>query len=112
MKELAYVYILAGDSKRLYIGLTTTLQQRVWQHKNGYFQDSFTARYNIHRLVYFERFGDIHTAIAREKQLKRWSRIKKIQLIVASNPDWRDLSAEWGKPTKPFSGELRPPATF
>ena|ERR1700722_14182912 len=112
MEEPSYVYILSSKSKRLYVGLTTTLQQRIWQHKNGYFEDSFTARYNIHDLVYYERFGDIYTAIAREKQLKRWSRIKKIQLIVASNPDWRDLSSDWGKPTKPFDGKLRPRTSF
>jgi putative endonuclease len=112
MDKGGYVYILAGDSKRLYIGVTSGTEYRMWQHKNDIFPGSFTARYNIHRLVYFERFTDIRAAIAREKQLKRWSRIKKIQLIVASNPDWRDLSAEWGKPTEPFSGVLRPPTGF
>jgi putative endonuclease len=112
MDAPSYVYILSGDSKCLYIGMTTKLEQRVWQHKNGIFPDSFTARYNIHRLVYIERFTNIHAAIAREKQLKRWSRVKKVQLIVAQDPDWHDLSAEWGKPTEPFSGKLRPPTGF
>ena len=109
---IAYVYILSGDSKRLYIGVTTEIEVRILQHKTNRFPDSFTARYNIKRLVYFERFGDIHEAIAREKQLKRWSRIKKIALIVGSNPDWRDLSVDWGKPVKPSDGKLRPPTTF
>ena len=107
-----YVYILSSDSKRLYIGVTSKLEKRVRQHKEEFFPDCFTARYNVKRLVYYERFGHIEAAIAREKQLKRWSRIKKVQLIVRTNPDWRDLSEEWGKPTEPFSGELRPPTTF
>ena len=98
MDEYAYVYILASGFKQLYIGLTTELEKRVWQHKNGAFPGSFTERYNVKNLVYYERYGLIHTAIAREKQLKRWSRVKKIRLIVESNPTWRDLSLEWGKP--------------
>ena len=84
----------------------------MWQHKNYIYPESFSARYDIHRLVYLERFSDINEAIGREKQLKRWSRIKKIRLIVANNPDWRDLNAEWGKPVEPFSGVLRPPTGF
>ena len=106
MQELAYVYILASGFKHLYIGLTTELEKRVWQHKNGAFEGSFTDRYNIRELVYFERFGNIHSAIAREKQLKRWSRVKKIRLIVAENPTWRDLSADWGKPVEPYREPL------
>jgi putative endonuclease len=102
MDELAYVYILASGFKHLYIGVTTEIEARVWKHKNGAFPGSFTDRYNIHSLVYFERFTDIRAAIAREKQLKRWSRVKKIRLIVAENPAWRDLSADWGKPVEPF----------
>jgi putative endonuclease len=112
MIELGYVYILASGFKHLYIGVTSELEQRVWQHKNGAFPGSFTDRYNIKNLVYFERFGDMPTAIAREKQLKRWSRIKKIRLIVAKNPYWRDLSEDWGKPTKLFDGKLREPSGF
>jgi putative endonuclease len=71
--------------------------QRVWQHKNGTFE-GFTCRYKIDRLVYFERYGDIRLASAREKAIKGWLRVKKVQLIVSQNPEWRDLSAEWGKP--------------
>jgi putative endonuclease len=112
MIECAYVYILASGFKRLYIGVTSNLEHRIWQHKNGEFPVSFTEQYNIKHLVYFERFGDMLTAIAREKQLKRWSRVKKIRLIVAANPDWRDLSQEWGKPAKPFDGSLREPVGF
>ncbi|MBB5065118.1 GIY-YIG nuclease family protein [Granulicella mallensis] len=102
MREFAYVYILASGFKRLYIGVTSSIEKRIFEHKNGAFHGSFTERYNIKYLVYFERFSDIQVAIAREKQLKRWSRIKKIRLIVAANPDWKDLSEEWGKPIEPF----------
>ena len=98
----AYVYILASSFKRLYVGVTTGLEKRVWEHKNDMHPDSFTSRYRIDRLVYFERFGDIQAAIAREKQLKGLLRSKKIALIVASNPAWKDLSLEWGRPVEPF----------
>ena len=102
MREFGYVYILASGFKHLYIGVTSSIEQRIFDHKNGKFPGSFTDRYNINQLVYFERYVDIRAAIAREKQLKRWSRIKKIRLIVATNPDWKDLSEEWGKPIEPF----------
>jgi putative endonuclease len=71
MPEISYVYILASGFKHLYIGVTTDLEVRVQQHKNGSYPDSFTARYNIKNLVYFERFAELHSAITREKQLKR-----------------------------------------
>ena len=113
MQEISYVYILASGLKHLYIGVTTELENRIQQHKNGSYANSFTARYKINRLVYFERFADLHSAITREKQLKRWSRIKKIRLIVEENPAWRDLSEDWGKPVKPFREEdVRPPVGF
>ena len=92
------VYILASSFKHLYIGFTTNLEQRIWQHKNHTFPDGFTARYRIDHLVYFERFGLITRGIAREKELKGWRRSKKIALIIANNPDWTDLSNDWGKP--------------
>ncbi len=113
MQEISYVYILASGFKHLYIGVTTELELRVLQHKNGSSPTSFTARYNIRDLVYFERFADVHSAIAREKQLKRWSRIKKIRLIVAENPTWRDLSEDWVKPIEPFrEQDLKRPVSF
>jgi putative endonuclease len=105
MDEFAYVYILANGFKRLYIGVTTNLQERIWEHKNHIYPGSFTARYNITQLVYFERYSLITTAIAREKELKGWLRIRKIALIVGENPTWKDLSAEWGKPLGPWSAE-------
>ncbi len=112
MEKLSYVYSLSSSFKHLYIGVTSDLQRRIAQHKNGTSSAAFTERYNIKTLVYFERFAMMPEAIAREKQLKRWSRIKKIQLIVANNPTWRDLSSEWGQPVAAFAGELRAPCRF
>lgn len=103
MEKPGHVYILASGFKHLYIGVTSNIEKRIWQHKNGIYAAAFTERYNIRQLVYLERFASMPTAIAREKQLKRWSRIKKIRLIIANNPDWRDLSLEWGKPIEPCS---------
>ena len=77
MDEIAYVYIMSSSFQKLYIGVTSEIEIRVKQHKNSSDPDSHTARYRIDKLVYFERFGMITAAIAREKQLKRWSRIKK-----------------------------------
>ncbi|KTD33919.1 GIY-YIG nuclease family protein [Legionella israelensis] len=93
MKE-SYVYILA--SKRhgtLYIGLTSNLIKRVWEHKNKCVP-GFTSRYNVAVLVYYEIFNDITLAAAREKRLKEWKRQWKIELIEKMNPDWRDLYHE------------------
>jgi putative endonuclease len=101
--EQAYVYILASSFQRLYIGITTEIEVRVRQHKNHAYPNSFTSRYNIDKLVYLERYALVTTAIAREKQLKRWSRIKKLRLIVSQNPTWQDLSEEWGKPITPYT---------
>jgi len=87
-----YIYILA--SKRngtLYIGVTNSLFRRSFQHKLKENPKSFTARYNVTRLVYFETYGYIQDAIQREKQLKKWKRQWKIELIEKENPTWRDL---------------------
>ncbi len=75
----------------LYTGVTNDLENRVFQHKAKQI-DGFTKKYNIHRLVYFEAFGDIRDAIAREKQIKGWLRAKKVALIESVNPRWRELS--------------------
>jgi putative endonuclease len=88
------VYILTNRSKTLYTGVTSKMEQRVWQHKHHVLR-GFTANYKIDRLVYFERYSSIHSAIAREKQIKGYTRLKKIALIVSQNPTWKDLSAEW-----------------
>jgi putative endonuclease len=85
------VYILA--SKRngtLYIGVTGDLVKRIWEHKQN-FAEGFTSRYGVHVLVYFEMHDDIAEAIRREKQLKKWKRSWKIELIEKTNPEWRDL---------------------
>jgi len=107
MTEYAYVYILASGFRKLYIGITTNLPQRIFEHKQKKDPDSHTSRYNINQLVYFERFATITAAIGREKQLKGWLRIRKLELIIATNPAWRDLSLDWGTHLAPFN-----PATF
>ena len=91
-ERLYYVYILA--SKRngtLYVGVTNSLFRRSFQHKLKENPKSFTAKYNVDKLVYFETYGDIYEAIYREKQLKKWKRAWKIALIEKENPAWRDL---------------------
>ena len=95
VEEYAYVYILANGFRKLYIGITTELEIRVRQHKQRRDPKCHTARYNINRLVYFDRFTTVTAAIAREKQLKGWSRAKKIALIEKINPTWQDLSKDW-----------------
>jgi putative endonuclease len=93
MQRQFYVYILSSYTQRLYIGITSDLEGRVWQHRNKAFE-GHSAKYNIDRLVYVERYERADDAIAREKQLKNWSRQKKIDLIVRENPNWRDLAVE------------------
>lgn len=78
----------------LYVGVTSDLLKRVWEHKNNKFPNSFTARYQLHKLVYYEAFHSIEEAIAREKQIKAGSRGKKEELIDKINPTRKDLSAE------------------
>jgi putative endonuclease len=87
------VYILTNRSRTLYVGVTNNLHRRVWEHKFGRGSE-FCQRYKIDRLVYYEGFDDVRNAIDREKRIKGWLRIKKIQLIVAVNPSWSDLSEE------------------
>jgi putative endonuclease len=90
-----WVYILTNRvNGTLYIGVTNSLERRMWEHKNGK-NDGFTKRYGLNRLVYFEEFRDVTNAIARESQLKGWLRRRKIALIEAENPGWDDLSAGW-----------------
>jgi putative endonuclease len=88
------VYIVGSLSGTLYIGVTNDLLRRLWQHKHKA-ADGFTARYGVDRLLYFERYRYIRNAIAREKQLKGWTRAKKIALIESMNAEWRDLSKQW-----------------
>jgi putative endonuclease len=89
-----FVYIMTNRSRTLYIGVTNNLVRRVREHKTG-IGSGFTAKYKLDRLVYFERFQDVHNAIEREKRIKGWLRIKKIALIISVNPVWKDLSEEW-----------------
>ncbi len=91
-----WVYILSSKTGTLYVGVTSNIYQRVLQHKTKEFS-GFAARYGCERLVHLEEFGHISSAIDREKELKGWRRSKKIALIEANNPDWRDLAAGWGK---------------
>ncbi len=91
MSKQFYIYILA--SKRngtLYIGVTSNLPQRIWQHKNNQF-DGFCKKYNVKQLVYFEQHETAESAITREKQLKKWNRAWKLKLIEKENPQWEDL---------------------
>lgn len=90
-----YVYMMASYNQVLYIGMTNDLQRRVYQHKTKAHPDSFAARYNVNRLVYFETFNDVQDAITREKQIKAWRREKKLALLETENPHWKDLSLEW-----------------
>jgi putative endonuclease len=90
-----YVYIMASFRQTLYVGVTNDLRRRVYQHKTTADPASFTSRYNVDRLVHFEVFNDVKDAIAREKQIKSWRRSKKITLIEAENPRWKDLSLDW-----------------
>ena len=94
-----YVYMMASRSRTLYIGFTSALEIRVEQHKTDVY-DGFSKQYQCHRLVYFECYDDVHRAIAREEQLKRWSLIKKLWPIERNNPAWYDLSEDWSKPIK------------
>jgi len=90
MKQPA-VYILASQRNgTLYIGVTSNLRERVWQHKQE-MNDGFTKDYKVHTLVYYELHMDMLAAIGREKQLKKWNRTWKLRLIEEGNPTWRDL---------------------
>ncbi len=94
MTKQHYVYIVSSyQNKKTYIGVTSDLQKRVWQHKNKVIE-GHTEKYNKDRLVYFEIFEDIEEAIKREKQLKNWHRPWKINLIEEKNPNWDDLFEE------------------
>ncbi len=87
-----YVYILCNEKKTvLYVGVTNNLSRRLEEHKS-YAVDGFTKKYRVRILIYAESFGDIKAAIAREKQIKHWSRAKKVFLINTLNPEWEELT--------------------
>jgi putative endonuclease len=90
------VYIVASLSGTLYIGVTSNLERRVWEHKNGRFE-GFSSQHHCDRLVYCEEFSNVLSAIAREKQLKGWRRSKKVALIESKNLRWADLAEKCGR---------------
>ena len=91
MKKSYFVYILTNfEETTFYIGVTSNLQKRIWEHKNK-IVEGFTKKYNVNRLVYYEQTEDVETALNREKQLKRWHRQWKINLIKEFNPEMKDL---------------------
>ena len=92
--QLFYTYIMSNNSMTLYTGTTNDIRVRAAQHKCGRGSE-FTARYHFDRLVWFEETQDVRVAIAREKQIKGWTRKRKIALVKSTNPGWRDLSADW-----------------
>ena len=89
-----YVYIMGSESGTLYVGITSNIKRRVYEHKNHLIQ-GFTNKYNVERLLYFKVIGDPASAIGREKQIKSWRREKKVALIDSTNPSWEDLSEDW-----------------
>ena len=95
MRRVFYVYILASDTRELYIGITNNLFRRVAEHRNGADPYSYVFRHATTRLVYVEAAGEARDAIRREKQLKGWTRRRKIALIEETNPAWEDLAAGW-----------------
>jgi len=90
-----YVYLLTNwNNKVMYVGVTNDLERRTYEHRNKLVK-GFTEKYNVNKLVYFEEAQDITAAIAREKEIKKWRREKKNQLVNRMNPTWKDLSSEW-----------------
>lgn len=93
MERGGYIYILTNKNHTvLYTGVTSNLANRLYEHRAGFYKNSFTSKYNVFQLVYFEEFLSIEEAIAREKQIKAGSRRKKMDLINGFNPEWKDLS--------------------
>ena len=95
MRRVFYVYILANDSRELYIGVTNNVIRRVAEHRGGADPYRYVFRHATARLVHIEAAGEARDAIRRERQLKGWTRRKKIALIEATNPSWEDLAAGW-----------------
>jgi putative endonuclease len=98
-----WVYILTSTTGTLYIGVTGYVGRRIHQHKMDSIE-GFTSKYKVHRLVYYESYGHVETAIRREKQLKGWRREKKIALIETMNPRWQDLAENWDREMR-FRGQ-------
>jgi putative endonuclease len=92
-----WVYILVGRTGTLYTGVTSDLYRRMQEHREK-LRPGFASKYDCNRLVFYEGSGDIRSSIDREKQIKGWTRAKKLALINSSNPLWKDLAEDWGKP--------------
>lgn len=104
MKEHEYfVYIVCSRSGTLYIGMTNSIYRRALEHKRGEVE-GFASKYHCDRMVLYESFDNVYKAIGREKQLKDWTRVKKIPLIESRNPRWQDLAETWGAEMA-FGGE-------
>jgi putative endonuclease len=102
MAKAGYVYIMSSfNNTTLYVGVTSNIEQRVWQHQNSTDNDAFTSKYKCRKLVYVEEYGSIVEAITREKQIKNWKRVWKDALVTGSNPEWIDLA-------KPDPSDLDP----
>lgn len=99
-----YVYILSSRTRVLYTGVTNDLRRRLAEHQVRHYR-TFTGRYGVNRLVYFERFRSILVAIAREKEIKRWRREKRVWLIEGMNPGWRDLGESLFRASDPSDPE-------
>jgi putative endonuclease len=97
MQRTYYVYIMASKSRVIYVGVTGFLMARVLRHRAGA-GGAFTRKYRVQRLVYFQSFRNIGDAIARETEIKKWRREKKVALIAERNPTWEDLADGWGGP--------------
>ena len=95
MPRTYYVYIMAGDSRELYVGVTRSLTRRVSQHRTHFKPHGYTAEHGTTHLVYCEITEDVLTAIRREKQIKGWTRRRKLKLVETLNPDWKDLAEGW-----------------
>jgi putative endonuclease len=93
MKNYYVYFITSSNNKALYIGVTSNLERRIFEHRNKIIP-GFTAKYNIYKLVYYETYNQIDDALRREKQLKGWKRIKKNQLVEKENPEWFDLLSQ------------------
>jgi putative endonuclease len=93
-ERVYYIYILASETGTLYVGVTNDIEGRMHQHKSAQVK-GFTQKYKVKKLLYYEEFDDIYLAIAREKEIKKWRREKKVALFEQSNPGWVDLSKDW-----------------
>jgi putative endonuclease len=95
-----YVYIMTGPSRVLYTGVTNDIERRTLEHRMKVLR-GFTQKYKLDQLVFYEVYGNIYAAIAREKQIKGWLRVRKIAFIESVNPHWKDLSEEWAQAKRP-----------